>query len=259
MLIRKHDWHDYEGVKFLLVHGANPNLKRRHGLRAIAHAIARDNRLEIIELLLDHGADPTLTEDIGSAVAMAARKGRGDMLELFEQRAIRIELSDLDRMLAACARNDPVTVESITARQPDVLRQLQAVGGRVLAEFAGNGNTKGMGHLLNLGVDVNAVFKEGDGYWDVAPNSTALHVAAWRAQHNAVKLLIERGASINARDAKGRTPLGLAVRACVDSYWTGRRSPESVEALLAAGASTEDVPFPSGYAEVDKLIQAHRA
>ena len=50
MLIRKHDWHDYEGAKFLLVQGANPNLQRRQGLRAMAHAIARDNRLEIIEL-----------------------------------------------------------------------------------------------------------------------------------------------------------------------------------------------------------------
>lgn len=259
MLIRKHDWHDYDGAKFLLEHGADPNLQRRHGLRAMPHAIARDNRIAIIELLLDHGADPTLKEDVGSAVEMAARRGRGDVLDLFERRGIPIELSDPERLIAACARNDSVTVRSIADKQPEVIRELDAIGGRVLAEFAGNGNTNGMRHLLDLGVDVNALFEAGDGYWEVAPNSTALHVAAWRAQHDAVRLLIDRGASVNARDAKERTPLGLAVRACVDSYWTERRSPESVEALLAAGASTEGIKFPSGYAEVDKLIQAHNA
>ena len=30
---------------------------------------------------------------------------------------------------------------------------------------------------------------------------------------------------LDVKDANGRTPLALAVRACVDSYWTGRRSP----------------------------------
>ena len=69
-----------------------------------------------------------------------------------------------------------------------------------------------------------------------------------------MKLLIERGAPVNARDAKERTPLMLAVKACVDSYWTGRRSPASVDALLRAGASTADVLIPSGYAEVDELL-----
>jgi ankyrin repeat protein len=256
MLIRKCDWHDYDGAKFLLEHGADPNLQRRHGWRAIAHAIARDNRIAMIELLMDHGADPTLNEDVGSAVEMAARRGRRDVLELFDRRSIPIELSDLDRLIAACARNDSITVGSIANKQPELARALEAIGGRVLAEFAGNGNTDGMRHLLHLGVDVNAVFKEGDGYWEVAPNSTALHVAAWRAQHDAVRLLIERGAAVDARDGKGRTPLRLAVRAGVDSYWTARRSPESVEALLAAGASSDSVPFPSGYDEVDKLIQA---
>lgn len=44
----------------------------------------------------------------------------------------------------------------------------------------------------------------------------------------------------------------------MDSYWKDRRSPESVEALLRAGASAEDVPFPSGYAEVDALLRASR-
>jgi ankyrin repeat protein len=69
-----------------------------------------------------------------------------------------------------------------------------------------------------------------------------------------VKLLIARGADVNAVDGKGRTPIQLAVRACVDSYWTDRRSPESVKALLQAGASVSGVEFPSGYQEVDELL-----
>src|SRR5438128_1457988 len=81
-------------------------------------------------------------------------------------------------------------------------------------------------------------------------DSTALHVAAWRARHVTVRFLIERGAPVDARDARERTPLVLAVRACVDSHWTRRRSPESVRALLEAGASAREVPVPSGYAEV---------
>jgi len=74
-----------------------------------------------------------------------------------------------------------------------------------------------------------------------------------------VKLLLERGATVNGPDGRGRTPLALAVRACVDSYWTERRSPESVEALLAAGASLDGVTVPSGYAAVDALLLRHRA
>ena len=62
---------------------------------------------------------------------------------------------------------------------------------------------------------------------------------------------------MNAADGRGRTPLALAVRACVDSYWTSRRSPESVEALLRARASVNAVRFPSGYAEVDELLRRY--
>ncbi len=105
---------------------------------------------------------------------------------------------------------------------------------------------------------MDALFKDGDGYFDIAKDSTALHVAAWKARPKVVKLLIERGAPINAQDAKGRTPLALAVKACVDSYWMNRRSPESVEALLRAGASASNVEFPSGYAEVDELLLAYK-
>ena len=108
-------------------------------------------------------------------------------------------------------------------------------------------------------MDVRALYQERDGYFDIAKDSAALHVAAWRARHATVKLLIERGAPINAPDGKGRTPLALAVRACVDSYWKERRSSESVRALLHAGASVAGVAFPSGYTDIDELLKSHGA
>lgn len=108
-----------------------------------------------------------------------------------------------------------------------------------------------------MGVAVGALY-QGDGYFDIAENSTALHVAAWRAAPKVVRLLIERGAPVDAADGKGRTPLALAVKACVDSYWTHRRSPESVEALLRAGALVRGVAFPSGYPDVDELLSSRR-
>jgi len=202
-------------------------------------------------LLLDHGADPTLVADGKSAAAMAARRGRGDLLELFERRGIAIELHGVERLLADCARNN------LTGLETKFVGEVLAEGGKLLAEFAGVGNMDGVRNLLDLGVDVGARFQEGDGYWDVAKGSTALHVAAWRARHATVKLLLERGAPVDAPDGKGRTALALAVKACVDSYWTDRRSPESVEALLRAGASVRGVAYPSGYAEVDELLRRY--
>lgn len=254
MLVRKHDWHDYEGVKYLLEHGADPNHGRRRGRCAIRHAIARDNALQIIELLLDHGADPAIKEDGRSAIAMAARRGRSDLLALFERRGIPIALDAVDRLIAACARNDAEGVREIAKREPGLVSELVAQGGKLLAEFAGVGNTDGVRQLLDLGVNVRALY-EGDGYFGIAKDSTALHVAAWKAWHDTVKLLIERAASVNAKDGRGRTALALAVKACVDSYWTNRRSPESVAALLGAGASVEGVEFPCGYAPVDELLR----
>jgi ankyrin repeat protein len=258
MLIRKHDWHDYEGVKYLLEHGADSNLRRPRGLLAIHHAIARNNDCDIIALLLDHGADPRLPgrNDPESAIARAARGGRGDLLELFEQRGFPVQLPGALGLIAACARGDGAAVRVMAEREPQLVREVVAQGSKLLAEFAGTWNTDGVRLLLDLGVPVTALY-EGDGYFDIAKDSTALHVAAWKLHLPTIRLLIERGAPVNAKDGKGRTALVLAVKACVDSYWTERRSPDPVRALLQAGASASGVAFPSGYAEVDELLRPH--
>jgi ankyrin repeat protein len=269
ILLRKTDWHDYEGIKWLLEHGADPNRATRWGRTAFQRAVSRDNSAEIIELLLEHGADPMLVAERPdlrqtvsegkSAVAMAARRGRGDVLELIARRGFRVELEGVERLIAACARNDTASVRAIREQEPELVRELLAEGGELLAQFAGVGNTEGVRQLLDLGLNVAAVTLHGDPYFDVAMNSTALHAAAWRAWPSTVKLLIERGVPVNAEDGKGRTALALAVKACVNSYWTNRRTPESVKALLKAGATMKGVEFPSGYAEVDELLRLERS
>jgi ankyrin repeat protein len=105
-----------------------------------------------------------------------------------------------------------------------------------------------------LGVPVDALYREGDGYFGIALSSTALHVAAWRAWPEVVKELIARGAPIEVKDRRGQTPLQLAVKACIDSHWTDRRSPHSVRALLEAGASKDGIAIPTGYDEIDRLL-----
>ena len=264
LLLRKTDWHDYQGIKWLLERGVAANAATRWGKTALHNAVLSDNRLAIVELLLEHGADPlaiATRPERGSsrrgaqtAVQMAARRGRGDALQAFAARGVSIELEGIEQLLAACARHDIVAVRSIAASAPQVVKELQADGARFLAWFSGVDNADGVRLLLDLGVPVDARFVEGEGYFDEAPHSLAIHVASWRASHATLRLLIARGSPINAPDGHGRTPLMLAVKACVDSYWAGRRSPESVKALLDAGASIEGLSIPSGYADVDALL-----
>jgi ankyrin repeat protein len=265
MLLRKTDWHDLEGVRLVLDHGADVNRMTRWGKTALHNAILSDNRLAIVELLLDRGADPNIVaKDLRhggsfrpgrSSTSLAARRGRADVLDAIERRGMSVAFEGVDRLIAACARGDGALARDIAAREPALATEVVAEGGALLGEFSGTGNAAGVGLLLDLGVPVDAVYG-GDPYMDIARNSTALHVAAWRMSHDVLELLIARGANVNARDAKDRTPLVLAVKACVDSYWAERRSPRAVRALLAAGADTRGVGEPSGYAEVDALLQA---
>ena len=255
MLLRKIDWHDHDGVTLLLDRGADPNRMWAPGRAALHHALLRDNWIETIALLLDHGADPVRREAGHTAVERAAWRGRGDVLALLEARGVDMTLDDVHRLVAACARGDAAAARAAAAPAP--VQHVVSHGAELLACFALTDNAAGVAQLLDLGVPVDARWA-GDGYWGVRAGSTALHVAAWLLRPDVVRVLLERGADVDAHDANGRTPLVLAVRASVESYWRERRSVGLIETLLAAGAAASEVKLPTGDAEIDEVLRGHR-
>ena len=87
MLARKFNWHDDEGVAWLLSHGADANYLSSWGWRPLHVALNSGVPLSYFEWLLDRGADPTLTDKNGvSPFGLAARMARADALDLFERR-----------------------------------------------------------------------------------------------------------------------------------------------------------------------------
>jgi ankyrin repeat protein len=266
MLLRKTDWHDPEGVRLLLEHGAEANRMTRWGKTALHNALISGNDMDIIQLLLEHGADPTLVAPQPqrgrsdpaftqlSSVAIAALRGRADALAAFRARGVPLDLREVERLAAACAMNDRPAIDALAASRPDVVDALRADGASFLGRFTESANADGVARLLDLGIPVDARY-HGDGYFGTAPDSTALHVAAWHARQPVLEVLIARGADVNARDARGRTALALAVAAATNSYWVWRRTPDGVRALLAAGASKDGVRIPTGYDAIDRLLR----
>jgi len=242
MLIRKHDWHDDEGVKYLLEQGAHPNHTWRSGLSPVHQALRRGNSLHIFSMLMDYGADPLITYEGLTAVARAAREGRSDVLELFKQRGFSIDLQGVDKLIAAAAMGDTARANAIAAAAMDDTDQANAMGdtarakGALLARFTLSNNQAGVRTLLALGIDVNTPYIEGDGYWGIPPNSLPIHIAAWLLHPDMVNLLLENGTVVDQPDANGQTPLMLAEKACVDSYWKHRCSGELIATLREARA-----------------------
>ena len=120
---------------------------------------------------------------------------------------------------------------------PDRLNEAQQAAALIRA--AETGHTAALALMLDLGfpVDARDARDGGDG-------GTALHAAAYSGSADAVRLLLGRGADLEARDATWDSPpLDWAAVGSGERSGTNRRADwiATVQALLEAGASTDGI------------------
>jgi hypothetical protein len=171
--------------------------------------------------------------------------------------ALSEDASDADRLLLACLQADRAGAERVLANSPGLHAGLGEVLGRAVARAAETGNSAAIALALDLGFPVNDVTAD--------EGATALHTAGYTGSAAVVRMLLDRGADLDARDARwSSTPLGWAI---VGSGERPRHDPAAdwlatVETLLDAGAATDEItlspddPKPPS-AEVAHLLRRH--
>jgi len=231
---------DLDAVGVLLEAGADP--ARYHNddgqpASVVPDALAAGCDLELIELLLAHGADPNAPGPDGrSAYRAATAQGRSDLMELLSRHGAGDDASDVDRLLFACRRGDRESAERALAEHPGLLNELSDVDAAAIVAAAEAGAAPAVRLMLDVGFPVNA--RGGDG------GQTALHAAAYAGSDETVRLLLERGADIEARDTTwSDTPLGWALVGSGEQPDTAPAPDwlEAVTLLLDAGASTAGI------------------
>ncbi len=165
-------------------------------------------------------------------------------------------VSALRALVSAGARINSVRAAAAVGRL-DLVKGFAAAGGheakkedleQALVHASFFGRTEVVEFLLEKGVDPSA--KDHQAF-------TPLHWAAGNGHVGAVRLLLSRGAPLEAKNIYGGTVLDFTGWAAKNG--TGRVDHlPVVELLLAAGADVE-AAFPSGDPRVDEVLSRHRA
>ena len=222
---------------FLLEQGADPDAAGA-GYTALHAAVLRGD-LELVTALLAHGADPNPQLIRGTPARRVSadwRLGHNMIGATPFWLAARFREPAIMRVLAEGGADPLASKGGATA----VMAALQ--GGTTRGRFGipradrteeGRLTIEAVELALDVGADLNGTNDSGD---------TALHIAASRRLDNVIALLAGRGATLDVRNNRGQTPLGIAIagpQGVAALYNPGGASPSTVTLLRELGATDE--------------------
>jgi ankyrin repeat protein len=249
---------DPSGIRWLIEHGADVNLRWEASGEAPLHIAARRWDVSLAQLLVQRGARLDARDAQGrSAHTLAALNGNAQVARWLLEVGARDELDPLERFVAACACGDRGAAEAQLRARPSLSSALRADDHLRLQRAAELGALEPLRAMLACGFDPRAADAEG---------VTALHRAAMAGELAAVRALLAAGAPVAALDATfAATPLVWAVEGSGNAR--GPRSDHAgvARALIEAGSPLDwqpppGAPSPEGTLEaLAELLRAARA
>src|SRR6187397_61304 len=220
------------GARWLLDHGADPNLAWGDAAEAPLHVAARRWDVPMVEALVAHGADVSRRRADGATPhTLAELHGNPDIAAWLLAHGAVDELSPVDRFMAACARGDRPAADALLAARPTLPTELRPEHHVMLHRPAESGNAKVLETMLACGFDVEAKDKD---------NVTPLHRAAMGGHVEAVRVLLAHGADVNAADGMfSASPLVWAVEGRSNSRHPDADFVGVARLLIAAGSPLE--------------------
>jgi ankyrin repeat protein len=240
-----------QGMLWLLNHGADPNVVSAEERETALHvAVRRGQSVEVIRLLISHGADVNARRGDGSTAWLLARRGGFDeVASLLEKIGAETQpLSPGDLLLAACGRGDIEAARRLAS--PELIAALRPADHRLLPEAAASSREATVAAYVAAGFPVDTTDSAG---------ATALHHSAIHGRARQVRVLLDAGAATDIRDREhSSTPLGWAsfgadFLADTDGDYEG-----CVRALLDAGARPRSDEHQAKHKGVASVIQRFR-
>jgi ankyrin repeat protein len=234
------------GPRWLLEHGSDPNLAWGQDGEAPLHVAARRWDASMVQLLLQHGADPVRPRSDGCTPhTLAELYGNRDIAAVLVAHGAKDELSPVEQFVAACARADREAAHAMLSARPGLRAELGANHHLMMHRPAEAGQIEVLETMLSCGFDPDVRDKD---------NVTPLHRAAMAGHAGAVRVLLTHGADVNALDGMfSATPLVWAVE--------GRGHPQPgadhlavARELIAAGSSVEWTP-PEGAPGPERTLE----
>ncbi len=187
-----------DGVLWLLAHGggaggADPNAVFSGNGETPLHVAARAWDVPMMEALVSHGGDIARRRADGrTPYALAELNGNHAVAEWLLAHGASPELSDLDRLVAACSRGDRAAAEALLVENPGLRDEITDDHYIAFHQAAERGDVRALEAMLASGFDPNRP--------DSGIGKTVLHTAAMEGWPDAVRVLLAHGASVNVRD-----------------------------------------------------------